>query len=153
MGDQLRAVAQRPGVWPFCAPCPNGRAVQRTTATRSRGADSGAISGQARYSALAATTNKGLLRRIQPGARYENRDRDTDYHLTRRTCSRVVDVDCAVRTTPCPDSSGDPGYRIDADEGPSWADAARHRRVHRNQGQERWSHQKETSREEKDRRV
>jgi ferric uptake regulator family protein len=56
------------------------------------------------YDALAALTDKGLLRRIQPAGspvRYENRVGDNHHHhLICRTCSRMVDVDCAAGYTP-----------------------------------------------------
>ena len=57
------------------------------------------LSRQAVYDALAALTDKGLFRRIQPAgssARYESRVGDNHHHLICRTCSRTVDVDCAV---------------------------------------------------------
>src|SRR5690606_15892904 len=75
-------------------------------------AELGAISRQAVYDALAAFTDRNLLRRIQPGgapARYENRVGDNHHHLVCRTCNRTVDVDCAVGDAPCltaADSSG-----------------------------------------------
>src|SRR6266508_45653 len=59
----------------------------------------GAVSRQAVYDALAALTDKGILRRIQPAgspARYEDRVGDNHHHLLCRTCSRMIDVDCAV---------------------------------------------------------
>ena len=76
----------------------------------------GAISRQAVYDALAALTDKGLLRRIQPAgspARYEDRVGDNHHHLVCRTCSRMIDVDCAVGDTPCLTAADDSGYEID----------------------------------------
>src|SRR5437867_6817605 len=75
----------------------------------------GAISRQAVYDALGTLTDKGLLRRIQPAgspARYENRVDDNHHHLICRTCSRMVDVDCAVGDTPCLTAADDSGYEI-----------------------------------------
>src|SRR5437763_11158708 len=86
-------------------------------------AEIGAISRQAVYDALAALTDKALLRRIQPAgssARYENRVGDNHHHLICRTCSRMVDVDCAVGYTPCLTAADDSGYEIDEAEVIYW---------------------------------
>ena len=86
-------------------------------------AEIGAISRQAVYDALAALTDKGLLRRIQPAgspARYEDRVGDNHHHLICRTCSRMVDVDCAVGDTPCLTAADDSGYEIDEAEVIYW---------------------------------
>jgi Fur family ferric uptake transcriptional regulator len=83
----------------------------------------GAISRQAVYDALAALSEKGLLRRIQPAgspARYENRVGDNHHHLICRACSRMVDVDCAVGVTPCLTAADDSGYEIDEAEVIYW---------------------------------
>lgn len=86
-------------------------------------AELGAVSRQAVYDVLAALTDKGLLRRIQPAgspARYENRVGDNHHHLICRTCSRMVDVDCAVGDTPCLTAADDSGYEIDEAEVIYW---------------------------------
>ena len=86
-------------------------------------AEIGAISRQAVYDALGALTDKGLLRRIQPAgspARYEDRVGDNHHHLICRTCSRMVDVDCAVGDTPCLTAADDSGYEIDEAEVIYW---------------------------------
>ena len=83
----------------------------------------GAISRQAVYDALAALTDRRLLRRIQPAgsaARYENRVGDNHHHLVCRTCDRIVDVDCAVGDTPCLSAADDVGYEIDEAEVVYW---------------------------------
>ena len=83
----------------------------------------GAISRQAVYDALGTLTDKGLLRRIQPAgspARYENRVDDNHHHLICRTCSRMVDVDCAVGETPCLTAADDAGYEVDEAEVIYW---------------------------------
>ncbi len=142
-------------------------------------AEIGAISRQAVYDALAALTDKGLLRRIQPAGspvRYENRVGDNHHHLICRTCSRTVDVNCAVADTPCLTAADDSGYEIDEAEVIYWGrcpecvaaasvqsgaesgHAARHQLgdTAEDPGQQRprtMSHQKETAREEQDRRV
>ena len=83
----------------------------------------GAISRQAVYDALAAFTDRGVLRRIQPAgspARYENRVGDNHHHLICRTCNRMVDVDCAVGYTPCLTAADSLGYEIDEAEVIYW---------------------------------
>ena len=85
--------------------------------------DLGAISHQAVYDVLAALTDKGLLRRIQPAgssARYETRVADNHHHLICRDCGRMVDVDCAVGDTPCLSAADDAGYEIDEAEVTYW---------------------------------
>jgi Fur family ferric uptake transcriptional regulator len=86
-------------------------------------AEIGAISRQAVYDALGTLTDKGILRRIQPAgspARYEDRVADNHHHLICRTCSRAVDVDCAVGETPCLTAADDSGYEIDEAEVIYW---------------------------------
>lgn len=83
----------------------------------------GAISRQAVYDALAAFTERGLLRRIQPGgapARYENRVGDNHHHLICRTCNRTVDVDCAIGHAPCLTAADASGFEIDEAEVVYW---------------------------------
>jgi Fur family transcriptional regulator, stress-responsive regulator len=86
-------------------------------------AELGAISRQAVYDVLGILTEKGLLRRIQPArspARYEDRVGDNHHHLICRTCSRMVDVDCAVGYTPCLTAADDSAYEIDEAEVIFW---------------------------------
>jgi len=86
-------------------------------------AEIGAISRQAVYDVLAALTDKGLLRRIQPAgssARYETRVGDNHHHLICRACGRMVDVDCAVGETPCLTAADGLGYEIDEAEVVYW---------------------------------
>jgi Fur family transcriptional regulator, stress-responsive regulator len=86
-------------------------------------AEIGAISRQAVYDALAALTDKRLLRRIQPAgspARYEDRVGDNHHHLICRACGRMVDVDCAVGDTPCLTAADDWGYEVDEAEVIYW---------------------------------
>ena len=83
----------------------------------------GALSRQAVYDAVAALTDKGVLRRIQPAgspARYENRVGDNHHHLICRSCGQMVDVDCAVGDTPCLTAADDSGYEIDEAEVIYW---------------------------------
>src|SRR5664280_2233788 len=45
---------------------------------------------------------------------------DNHHHLICRTCSRMVDVDCAVGYTPCLTAADDSGYEIDEAEVIYW---------------------------------
>ena len=86
-------------------------------------ADIGTISRRAVYDAVGVLADMGLVRRIQPAgsaARYEDRVGDNHHHLICRTCSRMVDVDCAVGVTPCLTAANDSGYEIDEAEVIYW---------------------------------
>jgi Fur family ferric uptake transcriptional regulator len=86
-------------------------------------AEIGAISRQAVYNALRVLVETGLIRRIQPAhspARYEDRVSDNHHHLICRTCSRMLDVDCAVGAAPCLMPAEDLGYTIDEAEVIYW---------------------------------
>src|SRR5678815_5795075 len=89
----LQVTAQRLAVLRAVSERPHSTADDISNVVR---AEIGAISRQAVYDALAALTDKGLLRRIQPAgspARYEDRVGDNHHHLICRTCRRMVDVD------------------------------------------------------------
>ena len=122
-------------------------------------AEIGAISHQAVYDALGVLTEKGLLRRIQPAgspARYENRVGDNHHHLICRSCRRMVDVECAVGETPCLTAADDSGYEIDEAEVIYWGrcPGCLAAALGGEQPTSRaTSHQKETSRQEKDLRA
>ena len=116
----LHVTAQRLAVLRAVSDRPHSTADDIYTVVR---AEIGAISLQAVYDALAALTDKGLFRRIEPAgssARYENRVGDNHHHLICRTCSRMVDVDCAVGHTPCLTAADDSGYEIDEAEVTYW---------------------------------
>jgi Fur family transcriptional regulator, stress-responsive regulator len=116
----LQVTAQRLGVLRVVSERPHSTADDIYTVVR---AEIGAISRQAVYDALAVLGDKGLLRRIQPAgspARYENRVGDNHHHLICRTCSRMVDVDCAVGETPCLTAADDSGYEVDEAEVIYW---------------------------------
>jgi Fur family ferric uptake transcriptional regulator len=116
----LQVTAQRLAVLRAASHQPHCTADDIYTVVR---AEIGAISRQAVYDALAALTDKGLLRRIQPAgspARYENRVGDNHHHLICRTCNRIVDVDCAVGDTPCLTAADDSGYAVDEAEVVYW---------------------------------
>jgi Fur family ferric uptake transcriptional regulator len=116
----LQVTAQRLAVLRAVSDRPHSTADDIDTVVR---AEIGAISRQAVYDALAAFTDKGLLRRIQPAgspARYENRVGDNHHHVICRTCSRMADVDCAVDYTPCLTAADNSGYQIDEAEVIYW---------------------------------
>jgi Fur family ferric uptake transcriptional regulator len=116
----LQVTAQRLAVLRAVSGHPHSTADDIDKAVR---AEIGAISRQAVYDALAALADKGLLRRIQPAGspgRYEDRVGDNHHHLICRTCSRMVDVDCAVGATPCLTAAADAGYEVDEAEVIYW---------------------------------
>ena len=81
------------------------------------------VSHQAVYDCLAALTESGLLRRIQPAgstARYELRVGDNHHHVVCRTCGSMADVDCAVGHTPCLVAEDDHGFSIEEAEVIYW---------------------------------
>jgi Fur family transcriptional regulator, stress-responsive regulator len=138
----LQVTAQRLAVLRAVSDGPHSTADDIYTDVR---AEIGAISRQAVYDALAALTDKGLLRRIQPAgspARFENRVGDNHHHLICRTCNRMVDVDCAVGVTPCLTAADDAGYEIDEAEVIYWGQCPECVTS---------SHQKEAARQEEDR--
>lgn len=79
----------------------------------------GAVSNQAVYDILAAFTERGLVRRIQPAgsaARFETRVGDNHHHLICRQCGRTVDVDCRAGKPRCLQPSATAGFEIDEAE-------------------------------------
>lgn len=116
----MRVTAHRLAVLRAVSDGPHSTADDIHTTVR---AEIGAISRQAVYDALAALTETGVFRRIQPAgssARYENRVGDNHHHLICRTCGRTVDVDCAVGETPCLTAADDSDYEIDEAEVIYW---------------------------------
>ena len=83
----------------------------------------GSISTQAVYDVVAACSDAGLLRRIEPGghpARFERRVGDNHHHVICRSCGRTEDVDCAVDSRPCLTPSDDHAYTLDEAEVIYW---------------------------------
>jgi len=116
----MHVTAQRLAVVRAVSVLPHSTADDIYTAVRT---EIGAISRQAVYDALAALTDKGLFRRMQPAgssARYENRVGDNHHHLVCRICHQMVDVDCAVGDTPCLTAADGSGYEIDEAEVTYW---------------------------------
>ncbi len=116
----MQVTAQRLAVLRAVSVQPHSTAPEIAITVRS---EIGAVSVQAVYDSLAALTDKGVLRRIQPArspARYEDRVDDNHHHLICRNCGRMVDVDCAVGETPCLTASEDSGYAVDEAEVIYW---------------------------------
>ena len=141
--------------------------------------DLGEVSHQAVYDVLRALTAAGLVRRFQPtgpAARYEARVGDNHHHVVCRSCGAIADVDCAVGNTPCLTAVDDSGYEIDEAEVIYWGQCSdcvaaalppraanrRHAALDNSRANSLGSraanvkgnsHQKETPRRRKDRRV
>jgi Fur family ferric uptake transcriptional regulator len=116
----LQVTAQRLAVLRAVADRPHSTADDISNVVR---AEIGAISRQAVYDALAALTDKGVLRRIQPAgssARYEDRVGDNHHHIICRACGRMVDVDCAVGDAPCLTAADSSDYEVDEAEVTYW---------------------------------
>ena len=116
----LQVTAQRLAVLRAVSGRPHSTADDINKVVR---AEIGGISHQTVYDVLGALTDKGLIRRIQPAgssARYEDRVGDNHHHLICRTCNRMVDVDCAVGSTPCLTAADDSGYEVDEAEVIYW---------------------------------
>jgi Fur family transcriptional regulator, stress-responsive regulator len=116
----VQVTAQRLAVLRAVAERPHSSADDIDAVVR---AGLGAISRQAVYDALGVLTDKGIIRRIQPAgspARYEDRVGDNHHHLICRSCGRMVDVDCAVGSTPCLTAADDWGYEVDEAEVIYW---------------------------------
>ena len=119
-GRGLHVTPQRLAVLRALAAAPHSTADDLWRLVRT---ELGTVSRQAVYDALAALTDRGLLRRIEPAgspARYEDRVDDNHHHLVCRTCGRLVDVDCAVGEAPCLSPHDGAGYEIDEAEVIYW---------------------------------
>jgi Fur family ferric uptake transcriptional regulator len=116
----LNVTAQRLAVLRAVSGRSHSTAADIAEAVRS---EIGTVSLQAVYDALAALTDKGIIRRIQPAgspALYEDRVGDDHHHLICRTCGRVDDVDAVAGQTPSLSAVGDSGYEIDEAEVIYW---------------------------------
>jgi Fe2+ or Zn2+ uptake regulation protein len=83
----------------------------------------GPVSAQGVYNALAAFSEAGVVRRIEPAgsvALYELRVADNHHHVVCRKCGAVQDVDCAVGRRPCLTPSDTHGYLLDEAEVTYW---------------------------------
>jgi Fur family ferric uptake transcriptional regulator len=120
----LHVTPQRLGVLRALSLAPHSTADEVYRVVRS---ELGTVSRQAVYDALAALTDRGVLRRIEPAgspARYEDRVGDNHHHLVCRGCGRMVDVDCAVGAAPCLSPQDGAGYEIDEAEVTYWGRCA-----------------------------
>lgn len=78
---------------------------------------------QAVYGVLAALTDAGLVRRIEPAgspARYELRVGDNHHHIVCTRCGAIGDVDCAVGSAPCLTPAGTSGFTVTTAEVTYW---------------------------------
>jgi Fur family transcriptional regulator, stress-responsive regulator len=116
----LRVTAPRLAVLAVLADHPHATADVVARVARAR---LGRVSTQAVYDVLAACTEAGLVRRIEPAgspARFETRTGDNHHHLVCRSCGRVTDVDCAVGERPCLTPDDHAGYLLDEAEVVYW---------------------------------
>ncbi len=123
-GSGLRVTQQRLALIRALAEMPHAGADALITRAR---AEVDSLSVQAGYDVLAALSDAGLVRRIQPAgspARFELRVGDNHHHVVCRECSAVGDIDCAVGTTPCLTPAGlaevAPGFVVDEAEVTYW---------------------------------
>jgi Fe2+ or Zn2+ uptake regulation protein len=78
---------------------------------------------QAVHGILAAFTEAGLVRRIEPAhspALYELRVGDNHHHVVCSQCGAVEDVDCTVGHSPCLTPSSTTGFQIQSAEVTFW---------------------------------
>ena len=119
-GSALRVTAPRVAVLTELHERPHSDVDTIATAVRDR---LGSVSTQAIYDVLRALTDAGLVRRIEPAGhptRYETRVGDNHHHVVCRTCGAVDDVDCAVGSAPCLETSSEHGFSIDEAEVVYW---------------------------------
>ncbi|MDN5766119.1 MAG: transcriptional repressor [Humibacillus sp.] len=119
-GAQLRVTRPRLAVLQHLRQSPHADADAISRGAR---AQLGTVSTQAVYDVLAALTDAGLVRRIEPAgspARFELRVDDNHHHLVCRGCGDIVDVDCAAGERPCLHPVVDHGFEIDEAEVIYW---------------------------------
>ncbi|MCW4458457.1 Fur family transcriptional regulator [Microbacterium sp. MPKO10] len=78
---------------------------------------------QAVYGVLAALTDVGLVRRIEPAgspALYERRIGDNHHHVVCTQCGAVHDVDCVIGEAPCLTPSNTAGFSIETADVTFW---------------------------------
>ncbi|MCZ4551219.1 Fur family transcriptional regulator [Gordonia rubripertincta] len=83
----------------------------------------GGVSTQTVYDVLRVSSERGLLRRIEPAGspvRYERRTGDNHHHVVCRNCGEIRDVDCATGVAPCLAPDVDHGFVIDEAEVTYW---------------------------------
>ncbi len=117
----LRVTAPRLAVYRAVADTPGHPDVESIAATARKSL--GALSTQAVYDALAALTEAGLLRRIEPArspAQFEARVGDNHHHVVCRLCGATEDVDCVTEKAPCLTPDDALGYVVDEAEVIFW---------------------------------
>ncbi len=116
----VQVTAQRLAIMEAVSARPHATTEELTEDVRSK---IGSISRQAVYDTLGVFLEKELIRRIQPTgsvARYEDRVGDNHHHLVCRRCGIMLDIDCAVGSTPCLTAEEDHGFEIDEAEVVYW---------------------------------
>jgi Fur family transcriptional regulator, stress-responsive regulator len=116
----LRVTMPRQAVLTWLASHPHSTADAIAAGVREK---FGSLSLQAIYGVVAACTEAGLLRRIEPAghpARYERRVGDNHHHLVCRRCGRTEDVDCVAGERPCLEPADGHGFTIDEAEVVFW---------------------------------
>lgn len=116
----LQVTAQRLAIMEAVSARPHATTEELTEDVRT---SIGSISRQAVYDTLGVFVEKNLIRRIQPSgsvARYEDRVGDNHHHVVCRGCAVMIDIDCAVGSTPCLTAADDHGFEIDEAEVVYW---------------------------------
>lgn len=116
----MRVTAARLSVLRALTETPHAPAESVLTFVRS---DIGTVSTQAIYDVLHALTTAGLVQSIEPAghpARYERRTGDNHHHMVCRSCSAVVDVDCATGAAPCLSPRSNNDFTVDTAEVIYW---------------------------------
>lgn len=116
----LQVTAQRLAIMEAVSARPHATTEELTEDVRT---SIGSISRQAVYDTLGVFVEKNLIRRIQPSgsvARYEDRVGDNHHHVVCRGCGVMIDIDCAVGSTPCLTAADDHGFEIDEAEVVYW---------------------------------
>lgn len=116
----LQVTAQRIAIMEAVSARPHATTEELTEDVRT---SIGSISRQAVYDTLGIFVEKNLIRRIQPSgsvARYEDRVGDNHHHAVCRGCGVMIDIDCAVGSTPCLTAADDHGFEIDEAEVVYW---------------------------------
>ena len=116
----LRSTAPRREILAWLVDHPHTTAEEIGVAVRGR---LGSVSTQAVYDVLAACTDAGLVRRIEPAghpARYERRVGDNHHHVVCRHCGATTDIDCTVGSAPCLTPAQAHGFAVDEAEIVFW---------------------------------
>lgn len=116
----LKVTAPRLAVLRALADAPHSSADRLFTVVR---AELPGTSLQAVYGVLAAFTDAGLARKIEPSgsaALFERRVGDNHHHIVCTRCGTVRDVDCAVGEAPCLTPDDAAGFAVRAAEVTYW---------------------------------